>query len=89
MLKLEIELLRPRCVVCLGVPAAKMLGALPDGLGAWHPWPGYQRLYDSGGATPDGRVGDDQFKAVVVRDPSAVITTDTRCADAGRIASAL
>jgi len=44
LLSLEIELFRPRLVVCLGVPAAKLLAAITPAAAAWRPWPGYVEL---------------------------------------------
>ena len=41
---LEIELLQPRCVVCLGVPAAKFLASIATGLDPWQRWTDYRRL---------------------------------------------
>lgn len=34
----------PRLVVCLGVPAAKLLAALTPEAAPWRPWPGYVEL---------------------------------------------
>ena len=44
LLSTEIELFSPRLVVCLGVPAAKMLAAITPALDWWRPWPGYAAL---------------------------------------------
>lgn len=65
-----IEVIRPRCVVCLGLPAAKMLASVTPGLAPWRSWPGYGRLGDGGQLILDGEVEGVAFRAVAVRHPS-------------------
>jgi hypothetical protein len=83
----EIELLRPRAVVCLGVPAARMLGrVVPGRLHAWQR-SSLTALRDGGGALVNGcRVGDVTFDAAVVSHPSAVQPNAVRDQDAERVA---
>jgi Uracil DNA glycosylase superfamily len=89
LLALEIELFCPRCVVCLGTRAAKMLARITDGLDAWRPWPGYQALASRAALViPTGQLGDARFAAVAVQHPSAVISTEARLADSRLIAYA-
>lgn len=86
LLALEIALLRPRLVVCLGVPAAKLLAAITPGAAEWRPWPGYASLDQRAARRVDAcMVADVDFTAVAVRHPSAVVSADDRRRDAGLI----
>ena len=90
LLAFEINLFRPACLVCLGVPAAKMLAGVACGLEAWQPWPGYPTLFaSSANLVLSCQVGDARFTAVAVRHPSAVISTAERQIDAACIAKAI
>jgi len=83
LLKMEIELFRPRLVVCLGVPAAKLLAAIAPAAGAWRPWPGYTDLDCRAGRRVDRcTVAHVDFTAVAVRHPSAVVSRLDRRQDA-------
>jgi hypothetical protein len=89
LLTKEVELFRPRLVVCLGVPAAKRLAAITPALGLWRRWPGYAALERHAGRRVDGctiaRVG---FTAVAVRHPSAVVSRHERHRDTALVESA-
>ncbi len=83
LLTLEIELFRPRLVVCLGVPAAKLLAAITPAAVPWRPWPGYITLDHRGARRVDGcKVAHAEFNIVAVRHPSAVLSRRDRQADA-------
>jgi hypothetical protein len=89
LLRTQIELFSPRLVVCLGVPAAKMLAAITPALDSWRPWPGYAALDQRAVSTVDGcTVADVTFGAVAVRHPSAVLSRMQRQRDAELIADA-
>jgi hypothetical protein len=89
LLVTEIELFRPRCIVCLGVPAAKMLASITPALAVWRPWPGYGKLAATASrVVPECSVRDMQFRAVAVQHPSAVISRTDREQDATLIAMA-
>lgn len=85
----EIELLRPRAVVCLGVPAARMLAEVTPTLSAWRPWPGYTSLHRRKLlSVPKCAVGDVQFVGVAVHHPAAVVSSEDRTIDASLVATA-
>lgn len=89
LLRLELELIAPRLVVCLGVPAAKMLAAAADGLGAWSPWPGYAQLANSSARTVlNCTFARCSFTAVAVPHPSFPLSTPARELDAQLISEA-
>ncbi|MDQ1359609.1 MAG: hypothetical protein QOG44_3982, partial [Acidimicrobiaceae bacterium] len=89
LLRTQIELFSPRLVVCLGVPAAKMLAAITPALDSWRPWPGYAALDQRAVSGVGGcMVADVTFKAVAVRHPSAVLSRVQRQRDAELIAGA-
>lgn len=90
LLALELELFGPRLVVCLGVPAAKMLASLCDELSRWRPWPGFKSLKAgaSGQCVHDVAAGGCMFDAVVVPHPSAVVSNAARADDQALIALA-
>jgi hypothetical protein len=89
LLRTEIELFRPRLVVCLAVPAAKMLAAITPALRQWRPWPGYAEVNRRGALSVDRcSAAGVTFVAVAVRHPSAVLSRADRERDAGRIAAA-
>ena len=82
LLGLELELIAPRVVVCLGVPAARMLASVASGLGAWSPWPGYAQLANTESRTVhDCTYVGRPFAAVAVAHPSAVVSTADRQLD--------
>lgn len=88
LLRLQFELLHPRGVVCLGVPAAKFLASVASGLEAWQPWTNYQRLSAAGARVVHGcEFGGTCFTAVSVQHPSAVISRTERQLDAELVAS--
>lgn len=83
LLALELALFRPRLVVCLGVPAAKLLAAITPTAVRWRPWPGYAALDRSGSRRLDHcLVADVEFTAVAVRHPSAAVSRPNRQRDA-------
>jgi hypothetical protein len=89
LLRTQIELFSPRLVVCLGVPAAKMLAAITPALDSWRPWPGFAALDQRAVSSVDGcMVADVTFGAVAVRHPSAVLSRMQRQRDAELIADA-
>jgi uracil-DNA glycosylase len=89
LLTMEIELFQPRCVVCLGVPAAKMLASLAPALARWRPWPGYAVLQSTGHCIlTDCAVQGVDFNAVAVRHPSAVVSIVQRQEEAELVAEA-
>ena len=89
LLGLELELIAPRLVVCLGVPAARMLANVAGGLGAWSPWPGYDRLAKASSRTVlDCTHAGRSFATVAVAHPSAVMSTAARQLDAQLVALA-
>jgi hypothetical protein len=89
LLETEIELFQPRCVVCLGVPAAKMLASIASGLSAWRPWPGYRRLgAEELHMVTACSVRQVVFTAVAVHHPSAVIAQTLRQHEAQLITAA-
>lgn len=89
LLTMEIELFRPRVVVCLGVPAAQLLAALAPGVPPWQPWPGYVNLDRRAARLVKGcTVGAVAFTAVAVHHPSAVVSGPERQRDTDLIAQA-
>jgi hypothetical protein len=89
LLTREIELLEPRCVVCLGVPAAKMLATITERLPIWRPWPGFGKLRAAGAETVRAcRIGSAKFSAVAVSHPSAVVSGVERQRQAALIEAA-
>jgi len=50
LLTREMELYFLRVVVCLGVPAAKLLAAITPRVASWRPWPGYVKPWEQVGA---------------------------------------
>lgn len=83
LLAMEIELFRPRAVVCMGVPAARMLATVTQALAPWRPWSGYSTLRRCGDLTlSECRVGDVSLAAVAVRHPAAVLSAAERALDA-------
>lgn len=79
LLRLELRLLRPRVVVCLGRASAQMLTrAVTSGLGGWNPWPGYDRILDDAPRGWSCEFDGLRFVAVAVRHPSAVVAADER-----------
>jgi uracil-DNA glycosylase len=93
-LRTELDLLRPRVVVCLGGEASRLLAEITEGLDHWRTWPGFDSIIEgdaqlvSGCSVPslDHRY---QYTAVTVRHPSAVLTREARMADATAIAKAV
>ncbi len=89
LLRMEIRLFRPRVVVCLGVPAARLLADVVPDLTPWRPWPGYNELDRRMARTVDGcKVGGVDFTSLAVHHPSAVVASRERQRDAGLIAIA-
>lgn len=89
LLRMEIELFRPRTVVCLGSSAAKMLASVTPALSTWRPWRGYESLRAGGKVSVrDCAVADAEFVAVAVRHPAAVISSEERDRDAAFVAAA-
>lgn len=89
LLELEVELFKPRCIVCFGVPAAKFLARTFPGLREWDPWPGYAALDAKGSRIARGvSCGSNLMTCVAVRHPSAVISRSERRDDSELIASA-
>jgi len=89
LLTLEIQLFRPRLVVCLGVPAAKLLAVLTPKAADWRPWPGYVELdRRADRALTDCAVTGVDFVALAVHHPSAVVSAIERKRDAELIALA-
>ncbi len=83
LLAMELALFRPRLVVCLGVPAAKLLAAITPAAVQWRPWPGYAALDRRAARRLDHcAVTDVEFTAVAVRHPSAVVSRHDRQRDA-------
>ena len=85
LLELELELFRPRVVVCLGAPAARLLAQVVMGAETWNPWPGFQELDAAGAQQIDVKLGEEQFIAVAVRHPSAVVSRHDRYREASLI----
>lgn len=89
LLAQEIQMFRPRTVVCLGVAAAKMLAAITFALDPWQPWPGYAALGERAAASVRRCFVDDvEFIAVAVRHQSAVVSSEERRRDTDLIARA-
>lgn len=89
LLAREIELFKPRAVVCLGVAAAKMLATITGQLQAWRPWPGYGPLRASGTeGVANCRVGSVVVSAVAVQHPSAVVSNVERHRQADLVGAA-
>jgi uracil-DNA glycosylase len=90
LLVVEIELFEPRVIVCLGVPAAKMLASVTNGLEIWRTWPGYRTLRPNGLQTmKECTVGDVTFTAVAVQHPSAVQSTAERNIETALVTAAV
>ncbi len=90
LLKMELLAFRPRVVVTLGAPAARLLTQTVDGLQGWRNWPGFDNLRNSGRQTVDKcLVGDHAFAVVAVPHPSAVLSRVLREVDARVIARSL
>ena len=90
LLEFEIELFKPRCIVCLGVPPAKFLARIFSGLREWTPWPGYAALDAKGSRLVRGvSYGSGLMTVVAVRHPSAIISSIERTDDSDLVASAL
>ena len=89
LLSIEIEILQPTTVVCLGRPAAVMVASVVDGLEQWDPWPGFDAMQDSSDQVVVGcEMNDTTLTAVAVRHPSAVLNRDARQRDAAAITAA-
>ena len=89
LLRREIELFEPRCVVCLGVPTAKMLATITPRLESWRPWPGFPQLARTGRERVDRcRLGGAEFVAVAVAHPSARVSSLERQRQADLISAA-
>jgi len=83
LLRMEMELFFPRVVVCLGVPAAKLLAAVTPRVASWRPWPGYIELDRRAARAVHGcAVSGVDFTAVAVHHPSAVLSGHERDRDA-------
>jgi hypothetical protein len=90
-LRLEIDLLRPRAVVCLGKPAMKMLASVaPAQLSRWTSGSLPGLLQSNQRIVHGCRVGDVAFTAVAVSHPSAPgVSAEKRHLEAQLIAAAV
>jgi uracil-DNA glycosylase len=90
LLGMEIDLFRPRVVVCLGVPAARLLAAMTPVLAPWRPWPGYGELDRRAGRVVRGcSVAGVDFASVATHHPSAVLSAVERRRDTQMVALAV
>lgn len=92
-LQLELHLLRPAVVVCLGGEASKALATAASGLECWSEWPGFGAIISSErqvvhDCTSQQDKDVHTFSAVSVRHPSAVISRSDRYQDAAAIREA-
>lgn len=83
LLATTISLLRPRCIVAMGTPAARMLAATVPALAPWRPWPGLAKLSGRGSRlVPGCEVDGVNFTAVAVAHPSSRISNVQRTLEA-------
>ena len=88
LLELELELFRPRVVVCLGAPAARLLAEVVSGAESWKPWPGYSGLQINETQRITVGISELRFEALAIRHPSAVVSRSDRRREARLIETA-
>lgn len=89
LLALAIDLLEPRCIVCMGTPAARFISAMSPDLAVWRPWPGLGILEaKSLRIVPGCRFKSRTVTVVAVAHPSSRISTEQREAEAALVAKA-
>ncbi len=89
LLELELELFRPRVVVCLGAPAARLLAEVVSGAECWKPWPGYSGLQTDETQRITVDIAELRFDALAIRHPSAVVSRLDRRREARLIETAV
>lgn len=87
LLQRQIEMVRPRVVVCLGAPAAFRLTRLVDGLESWASWPGFASLISEGQTVQRIHLSGMQIDAIAVHHPSAIVSRVEREAQGALISN--
>jgi uracil-DNA glycosylase len=89
LLAQTITLMEPRCIVCMGTPAARFVARMVPDLHAWSPWPGLSRLdANANRIVRDCKVGDLAVTLVAVAHPSSRISNTQRLREAALVADA-